>query len=44
MEDEELSELEVWIIQKIESYIDEKLKLILEKAKIKRDYYNMSFL
>lgn len=46
IEDEELSELEKWIIKKIESYIDEKLKPILEKEKIKikKDYYQIDFL
>ena len=44
MEDKELNELEEWIIQKIESYIDEKLKPFLEKVIINKDYYEMSFL
>ncbi len=35
-EDKDLEELDERIIQKIESYIDEKLKPILEKAKIKK--------
>ena len=42
--DEDLEELDEMIIRKIESYIDEKLKPIFEKAKIKKDYYEMSFL
>jgi len=44
IEDAELEELDERIIRKIESYIDEKLKPILEKVKIKKDYYEMSFL
>ncbi len=40
-EDEELEELDERFIRKIESYIDEKLKPILEKAKLKKDYYNI---
>ncbi len=44
IEDAELEELDERIIRKIETYIDEKLKPILEKVKIKKDYYEMSFL
>ena len=44
VECKELEELDEKIIQKIGSYIDEKLKPILEKVKIKKDYYEISFL
>ncbi len=42
--DKKLDELGDKIIQTLESYIDEKLKPILDKVKEKKDYYEMSFL
>jgi len=44
IDDKKLDELGDKIIQTIESYIDKKLRLILDKIKEKKEYYELNFL
>jgi len=44
IEDKKLDELGDKIIQTLESYIDEKLKPILDNVKENKEYYEMSVL